>query len=313
MTAEKMNQAAFEAFEKQNWEKAQELLYKNIKQNPCHQTFNNLGYFLATEGLVCKNGKYRSAVKLGLHYLKKASEYGCSENCTYAQLYVIDRSMGTLSHCDCKNYIKEWQKLIEKQQAIKNSPELQYNLLRLRVLRGESPSDIYKEIQKLVAEYAVEESVELYLEVLRKMSFIEEGKQCISQYGALLDEVDLLIFYSSVNLYYEGVHLCDSVLKKYAMDSVLASALIECCVNTEQFDKAIEYARIIRENQGSYSYNGASDWCDLVFEDLRHSSSFRKKLITDYFYIPQAIIPHCCYFGCEVHHTPWEIIQEKQD
>ena len=46
MTAEKINQAAFEAFEKQNWEKAQELLYKNIKQNPCHQTLNNLGYFL---------------------------------------------------------------------------------------------------------------------------------------------------------------------------------------------------------------------------------------------------------------------------
>ena len=74
MTAKEINQAALENLKKQDWQSAQKLFFENARKNPSHKTYNNLGVFLITEGLTCRNGTSRNATKLGLKYLLKAAE-----------------------------------------------------------------------------------------------------------------------------------------------------------------------------------------------------------------------------------------------
>ena len=69
---EKKNQEALQALEDLNYSVAQACFFENAKRVPCHETFNNLGYYLITEGLWCKNNNARNALALGLKYLLKA-------------------------------------------------------------------------------------------------------------------------------------------------------------------------------------------------------------------------------------------------
>ena len=68
------NERALNLLSKENFIQAQKLFFKNAKSTQSHETYNNLGWYLYTEGLECKNGKVRNAEKLGLHYLLKAKK-----------------------------------------------------------------------------------------------------------------------------------------------------------------------------------------------------------------------------------------------
>ena len=46
MTAREMNHKALNELSMQNQAEAQKLLFENAKKNPCHENFNNLGYYL---------------------------------------------------------------------------------------------------------------------------------------------------------------------------------------------------------------------------------------------------------------------------
>ena len=69
MIAKEINQKAMDALRRQNFAEAQHLFFENAKRNPSHKTYNNLGYYLISEGLECKGGKVRNALKLGIKYL----------------------------------------------------------------------------------------------------------------------------------------------------------------------------------------------------------------------------------------------------
>ena len=70
---QEINHKAMTELCNQNFVGAQKLLFENAKKNPCHETFNNLGYFLCTEGLFNNNDdRIRSADVLGMKYLIKA-------------------------------------------------------------------------------------------------------------------------------------------------------------------------------------------------------------------------------------------------
>lgn len=69
-----INKKALLELDSGNWKEAQKLFFENAKNNPSHETLNNLGYYLCTEGLTCVNGKVRDAGILGMNYLIKASK-----------------------------------------------------------------------------------------------------------------------------------------------------------------------------------------------------------------------------------------------
>ena len=67
-----------ECLSKQDFAGAQKLFFDNARTAPSHETYNNLGYFLCTEGLECRSGKTRYAGKLGFSYLLKAEKLKCT-------------------------------------------------------------------------------------------------------------------------------------------------------------------------------------------------------------------------------------------
>ena len=82
MKPQEINEKALAFLANQDWKTAQELFYENARKFPSHKTYNNLGFFLIREGLLCKNGTQRNALKLGLKYLEKASKFEeSSVNC----------------------------------------------------------------------------------------------------------------------------------------------------------------------------------------------------------------------------------------
>lgn len=78
MTPAERNAAAMECLSKQDFAGAQKLFFDNAMTAPSHETYNNLGYFLCTEGLECRSGKTRYAGKLGFSYLLKAEKLKCT-------------------------------------------------------------------------------------------------------------------------------------------------------------------------------------------------------------------------------------------
>lgn len=71
----KENDAALAELSKGNELAAQTILRKNAKHKPCCFSLNNLGVYYSQYGMILKNGHMRSAKKIGLAYLLKASSY----------------------------------------------------------------------------------------------------------------------------------------------------------------------------------------------------------------------------------------------
>ena len=113
----KINQDALRSLASQEWLVAQRLFFKNAKENSSYQTYNNLGYFLITEGLTCKNGIVRNAWKLGWKYLLKAFEMKKTQVGAQAMGVAIDyklRSAPVQEQCvlyhtlyDCFSYAEK--------------------------------------------------------------------------------------------------------------------------------------------------------------------------------------------------------------
>lgn len=67
------NALALEALRKRDFAQAQKLFRDNSIKNPGFLSWNNLGWFYCEYGIIIKNGSHRSAVALGLNFLKKAA------------------------------------------------------------------------------------------------------------------------------------------------------------------------------------------------------------------------------------------------
>lgn len=307
MDAKAINQKALECLSNQDLEGAQYFFFKNAKENPSHQTFNNLGNFLIHEGLTYKNGRTRNAQKLGMNYLQRAAslEHSSVNFCAIAKAYDFAMQRATAANkTDILNQI--YHQLIVA-YSITPSPETKYNILRLQVLSNIYDKTIVEDIKSLITEFLCEESVRLYFETLQLYSLYDEGMHCISQYGTYLTEDDLLLFYAKHRKYREGFRLCDTVCKEYSPNKYTSSAIIECCVNTNHFEVAHTYAQQIIEIERSISYPGKKDmWINQVFSNLDTSDENREQLIAEYMALPP-FLDTCCYFGCSIHNTAmWE-------
>lgn len=68
-----VNKLAISELEHGDEAKARDLLRINIRKNPCDVTYNNLGVYYSLYGMLLRNGTVRSAGKVGLRYLLRAS------------------------------------------------------------------------------------------------------------------------------------------------------------------------------------------------------------------------------------------------
>ena len=305
MNCEEINKEALCYLSEQNWEKAQYLFYTNAKKNPSHNSFNNLGYYLITEGLLCKSGAYRNANKLGLEYLFKAAKLKESQINSFAIATAYDDQTRTADSAKRNNLYELISEYLRKALKAGYSDEIEYNLLRTESLLNPNRIRLVEEARTLVNRYISEESVRLYFELLRLNGLKEEAIECITRYREYLEDLDVLMFYSRYEMYEEGFLLCEDVLKNYSIDEFAASAIIECCVNTLRFSEAKGYAIKIQEAKDEAKYLVKDNWQKEVLIYLNTSSAYRRTKISEYKSIPPFVINICCYFGCETHSTSW--------
>lgn len=295
MNAKSINQSALDCLSNQEWEKAQHLFLKNAKENPSHETYNNLGNFLIREGFTCKNGKTKNAYKLGLKYLLRAAEVQLSTTnlCAIAKAY--DYALRSAKCADRELLLRKIFETLTIANNIKPSNEMQYNILRILVLSNAHNRDTVEKVKILINEFICEESIRLYFALLSMYALYTEGLICIKEYREFLSEDDILLFYTKQKRYSDGYRLCHSVFDQYYPDKYISSAIIECCVNTNHIEEARFYAQQITEIEGSVSYGKKENWVELVFLNLESSTEYRRKLISEYLSIPP-FIDVCCYF-----------------
>jgi len=296
MTPEYINNSALTFLHRQEWEEAQKLFYLNARKNPSHQTYNNLGYYLITEGVFCKDKKIRNALKIGIKYLKKASELGTTSTNLAAQVKAIEYQLRTCKKRDETIFHKRICDLISTVEKSERSKELQYIFLRSLYLSELYSTEILTESENLVKDFTCTESVSLYFATIDSYGSVNNGLKCIKEYGDFLDEIDQMIFYSKNGFPHESHKLCQSILNNYFIDEFIIASAVDNLFNIFAKDEAMEYAKEIRSK--------APDLPDRFINKLLISNDYRRSIIGSYKFIPPPINV-CCYFGCPLHATAW--------
>ena len=186
-------------------------------------------------------------------------------------------------------------------EGIKQDFKHKYNVLRYKYLLNPQNSCLVPQADELFKENPSTEIAELYLWLLG-MNDSKEGIHFIKEQRSFLDEVDMLMYYAKIGEYKSGYELCKDVLTLYSVDKFIASAIIECCINTGHFKEALAYAEEISEIEKEKTYT--KSWVRCVFKKLRNTSEYRKQLIAKAVICPP-FIDHCGYFGCAIHDTNW--------
>ena len=304
MTAQEINENALNCLKSQKWKEAQENFFENAKKNPSHQTYNNLGYFLINEGIECKNGKVRNAQKLGVKYLNRAA--GIKETqinlCAIAKAYEYE--LLSFSVKTREELLQKSSQCLKKALEINYSPVIDYNYIRSLYLMNPRDNTLLEKTRKLLTNYVSNESVSLYLELLCNHLLLDEGIRCIEQYKKYLNEIDMLMFFTRLELYDRAYPLCKEVCEHFSPNKYIASAIIESCMNTCHFEQARIYAKQIKDLEDDFYYKGKGVWTRKLFDNMVSSDELRKNLISQYFMLPP-FVDSCCYFGCSVHGTEW--------
>lgn len=296
-----INKIALLALSEGDWERAQQLLFENAKKNPCHESFNNLGYFLITEGLLCKNGRTRNADKLGHSYLLRAAQLreSAKNYCALAKWLALElrvkRSEGK------KELLVLSRAYLEKALVLSPSDETEYNLLRTLHWLGEDNSVVIERLRPLVQRMPCEESALLYLSLICQCGLLDEGMACIEQYATYLDQADVLMFYARFGLYEQGYALCEAVCRRFAPGPFLDAAIVECCVQVKQYDAVRTFIEQIKARVDRYCDYDVKGWRERVLDASTKWSAYRKKLILESFQFPHPFLDQCCYFDCPIH------------
>lgn len=303
MTAREMNHKALNELSMQNQAETQKLLFENAKKNPCHETFNNLGYYLCTEGLMCSNRRFRKADNLGIKYIIKAAKIRTStvNLCGIATVIDLLNRNNVNSSDDFLSYGNAYLAL-DKAVKLDYSDELEYNRLRFLYLCDAKNETILDGLRKLVQSYICEDSITFYLYVLCTHSMFEECLSVIKKYRQYVNSADLMILYYLCGEYAMGATYFTEIIDKIRLDETEAAIMCECLIRAGKPNEAKQYADSVTEYESDIKYKGKDNWTARVFDDLTNTTEYRSRLISGYKYIPSYITP-CCYFGCPVHKT----------
>ncbi len=252
--------------------------------------------------MICKNGRSLNAYNRGMKYLLKSAEIKATATNSFAIASALNYELRSSSPRKKSEICNEAIRWIEAGLRIENSKEMQYNLLRFLYMISPEEKKLIDFSENVVNIFPTQESVSLRLEILRINKRIDAGLDCIERYREFLDEIDLLMFHTTTGAYEEGFELCEAVCQKFSIDKAIASAIIECCLKTKHFNEAKYYADIIQEN-GNY-ISAKKNWRSKVFGNLQDTRKYREKTLSDYRMTPSFVLM-CCYFGCDMHGTPW--------
>jgi len=303
MIAKETNRKAMNALSQQNFTEAQHLFFENAKRNPSHQTYNNLGYYLISEGLECKGGKVRNALKLGIKYLNKASEIDSSVTNICSKVEAINLMLRGVKNEEEIALYQEAYDLLNKALKIDYSDELQHNMLRFSYLINPYNKENIEKAKKLTEINSSYEIVSLYFCMLSANSLVKEGNNCIEKFGHILDSADMLLFYAKTNQYEKGGALCKTVIEEFCIDEPIASAIVECLINSGNHKDLKNYINTLEQEIKENPFL-TQKALRVIERNSPSSSEYRKNIINSFYGCPP-YFTRCCYFGCEMHSSPW--------
>jgi len=224
---------------------AQCAFFENARRYPSHETYNNIGYFLITEGFFYKSGSSRCGLSSGKKYLFEAASLRTSEKNTHAIIKALD--YGRAGDNNREKLLRQGISLLERALAVQYSDSLTYELIRYSYLLCPKDEGLSSRAQALIKDNPYPELISLYLEILRKNRMAKEGEEVIKKYNPTAAEQ--LLFYSTVGDYSQGYELSGRVLAEGAVNAALASAIIECCLACGKRDEAIAFAGKIAKGE----------------------------------------------------------------
>ena len=292
-----INAKALHELHKQNWKEAQILLFENSKKNPCHETFNNLGYYLCSEGLECKNGKVRNADVLGMKYLLKANKI----KKTVVNLCAIATAIELkIPYAKNDSFFTPYNayKFLDEAVKIQYLNEVEYNRLRFLYMHNNKSLEVLDGLEKLVENYKSKESISFYLHVLSSHNLLKESH--LLCYNDYIYPLDSLFLYYSCKQYKKCIDLIENMKTEFAFEKLQNAIAIESFIELSQFKNAKSYAKFIQDMEPEYQKGDKE--LRKIFEDLEKTSPIRQNIILNYNYYPAYIMP-CCYFGCKLHNT----------
>lgn len=300
----KINSAALDNLSKQNFAEAQSLFFENARNTPSHETYNNLGYFLCTEGLECKNGRVRNADKLGLSYLLKAEKLNTTsvnQSNIAGELEKQRAFEFSKTGIDAAEICNEALRHAETAVRLKYSNELEYNRLRFLFLCDKRKIDVLNGMKELVCRFENDDAVEFLLNLYCLHSEFNNCLRLISEYRDRLDAYCLLSLYCRCGDFDSGAALCVKVYEQFVPDDTIVAMMAECLINTGEYSRA-DMLRVELENN-------APEYCDTdkfltVVKMAFNSSEYRKTVIQNYCYRPGYMV-QCGYFGCKIHGIPF--------
>lgn len=294
-TSHDINKKALIHLANQKWMSAQKMLFYNAHKNPSHETYNNLGFYLITEGLECKNGRVKSAKRLGLKYLVKARNIKRSSINSFAIALAYDYQIRNANDIEKEDLCNKVRFFFEEAFEYEKSNELHYNVLRMKYLTGVFDESILSESYSMLCENPSLENVILVLNLADANRERKLGEKILSKYGAMLDSDDKLLFCTKFEMYEEGYRFCLEVLDQFQVDEILLACILLCCTNTGKLQEAQYYLdsniKHIKTKEKLYFQNA-----------LKHRGLMDKikESVANYQRIPP-IISKCCFFDCPIH------------
>ena len=295
MNVEQVNSQALDFLCKGDFDSAQYLLYQNAKQNPCCQTYNNLGSFLYDNGMTLKNGKNVSAVAYAKRYVKKAFEYDHSSTVVsqnLGRMYYEENDYINACHCFSLAYANGHNEKILFNKAI--------SLFALH--RYLEAYECFQMIKPLFPEAVFPYLLTMAIcdkESLLCFQKTNEYREFIQQ----MDLLDQMIFFYFGNQYQKILEIEPELNKSWSLRESDWAILVDALIQLGQ-EETIR--PIIEEKLSNYdSFYEKSLYQSVTV--LLNEVSTRKEVIKEYFNtlsFPQIIL--CNYFGCEAHHTPWD-------
>ena len=305
MNAFERNEKALDILSKGKFLQAQQLFFENARMAPSHETYNNLGWYLFTEGLECKNGKVRNAEKLGTYYLQKAESIRHTSVNLNNIAYVMEIQRN-LAYCqtgvESRDICRAAYEYTEKALQLKYSNEAEYNRLRFLYLCDSRSTEVLSGLEKLSGQFDEPDCIEFLLNVLCIHARLHECLERLAQYRDKLDELCLMSLYCICGEYEKGAGLCGRIYEKYALRPVDIAMLADCLIRSGQPEKALTLKQAWQEDAAPETKKAAQAFCreaDRIFD----SAAYRAELIQGYRFRPP-VIPLCGYFGCKRHGTP---------
>lgn len=257
---------------------AQTLFRKNAKNIPCCLSLNNLGVYYSQYGMILKSGRIRSAKKIGLNYLLKASLYETDwHNCTSTATALLESG----------NVILAYQFLL-KAHKLNSDYQVLYNIGACLFRMGN-----FQEAASVFESLCISSAIDCIIGNGGQHPFLilaycqiklHNEQECIKYIQLYRDvnrteeRLDIFHLRYLCGMYEEALSECLELLEEWYPTKSILAMIVECISYFPSYASTIDDA-IFPEHK-------------IQWNTLKTNTPLRTQIIQEYLYLPPLI---CLY------------------